>query len=293
MPNDYLFTWTPRGWPHNNLRALVDKFEARKEVREPWRCMAYRAVRRGDTAYFLKLGPRPHGIFGVGTIDGPAFKNTTVLPGHNAWQVPIVFHQLVDPTETRLVSQEQLAAIIPVPSHKWHPQASGVHLAQEAARKIDEIIGFGTNQFLSADRADMDEFDERNIKDARERINRSIALRRGQQAFRAKLLTAYERKCAVTGCSIEDLLEAAHIVPYRGPQTNHVQNGVLLRSDIHTLFDCGLIAIDPASMKLILSSRLIQSSYRGLAGRKIRLPKNSDEAPNKEALRRHRKSSGL
>jgi predicted restriction endonuclease len=89
------------------------------------------------------------------------------------------------------------------------------------------------------------------------------------------------------------LLEAAHIVPYQGPQTNHVQNGLLLRSDIHTLFDCGLIAIESTSKKLILSSRLTQSSYRNLAGRKIRIPKEPEQVPNKEALKKHRQSTGL
>jgi putative restriction endonuclease len=292
MPNDYLFTWTPKGWPYANLRALVDDFEAGKKVTEPWRCMAHKTAKPGDTAYFLKLGNHPQGIFGVGAITARATKNSAALPGQNAWQIPIVFQQLVDPTRKLLVSEKQLAAIS-VPSHTWHPQGSGVRLVQEAARKIDEIIGSAAEKFLSADAADIDDFDALNIKDARERINRSIAVRRGQQAFRSKLLAAYDRKCAITGCDIEDLLEAAHIVPYRGPQTNHVQNGLLLRSDIHTLFDCGLIAIDPASKKIILSSRLTRSSYRSLVGRKIRATQQLDQAPSNEAITKHLLSTGL
>jgi putative restriction endonuclease len=106
-------------------------------------------------------------------------------------------------------------------------------------------------------------------------------------------MAAYSRKCAVTGCNIEALLEAAHITPYQGPETNHIQNGLLLRSDIHTLFDCGLIAIDPVSKKLILSSQLLRGSYRHLAGRKLRVPKEPAHAPSTEALRQHRRSTGL
>ncbi|WP_169719739.1 HNH endonuclease, partial [Novosphingobium acidiphilum] len=56
-------------------------------------------------------------------------------------------------------------------------------------------------------------------------------------------MKAYDGKCAVTSCAIEPLLEAAHIHPYLGPKTNHVTNGMLLRADIHTLFDLGLLAI--------------------------------------------------
>jgi hypothetical protein len=292
MSNDYLFTWTPKGWPYDKLRALVDDFEAGRKVTEPWRCSAHRSARPGDSAYFLKLGGHPQGIFGVGAITGPAIRNTTALVGENTWQIPGTFRQLVDPTLTLLVSEEQLAAI-PVPPHTWHPRGSGVRLPQEAARIIDTIIETETDQFLSSDAANFDDFDALNIKDVRQRINRSIALRREQQAFRAKLLAAYDRKCAVTGCALEGLLEAAHIVPYRGPQTNHIPNGILLRSDIHTLFDCGLMAIDPDSMGLILSSRLLQSSYRNLAGRKLRSPKDPDCSPSKKALTKHRQSTGL
>ncbi len=292
MRNDYLFTWTPQGWPYGNLRALVDSFEAGNKVTEPWRCLAHKAAQPGDTAYFLKLGGHPQGIFGVGTIAEPAFKRSEALPKQNAWQIPIVFDRLVDPTQTLLVSEKELQQI-PVPAHTWHPRGSGVHLPEEAARRIDEIIAARTGQFIAPATADIDTFDPLNVEDARERINRSIAVRRGQQAFRSKLLVAYDRKCAVTGCDIEDLLEAAHIVPYRGPQTNHIQNGILLRSDIHTLFDCALITVDPATHRVILSSRLMASSYRQLGGRKIRFPKEPDEAPSKEALAKHRLSTGL
>ncbi len=50
-------------------------------------------------------------------------------------------------------------------------------------------------------------------------------------------MDAYGGRCAVTNCDIEDVLEAAHISPYNGPSTDQVYNGLLLRTDIHTLFD--------------------------------------------------------
>lgn len=84
-------------------------------------------------------------------------------------------------------------------------------------------------------------FDASSIVDARERVLGQIVRRRGQQEFREKLLVAYEGRCAITGCDAIEALEAAHIVPYLGTETNHVQNGLLLRADIHTLFDLGCL----------------------------------------------------
>ncbi|WP_200883691.1 HNH endonuclease [Archangium violaceum] len=52
---------------------------------------------------------------------------------------------------------------------------------------------------------------------------------------------AYGGRCALTDCEEPRVLEAAHIFPYHGPQTNHVTNGLLLRADLHVLFDLGLL----------------------------------------------------
>ena len=87
-------------------------------------------------------------------------------------------------------------------------------------------------------------FDPLNLEDGREKIRRMVTLRQGQGDFRKALMDAYERRCAITGCTIDDVLEAAHISPYFGAHTNHVTNGLLLRADIHTLFDRGLIKVD-------------------------------------------------
>lgn len=87
-------------------------------------------------------------------------------------------------------------------------------------------------------------FDPNDDRDGKEKIERSVAIRQGQSVFRDALLAAYRAQCALTGCKVEEVLQAAHIMPYRGEHTNHVTNGLLLRADIHTLFDLGIIKID-------------------------------------------------
>jgi putative restriction endonuclease len=57
-------------------------------------------------------------------------------------------------------------------------------------------------------------------------------------------MTVYSGRCAITDCEIDDVLEAAHISPYSGRSSDQVCNGLLLRADVHTLFDCGLLAFD-------------------------------------------------
>jgi len=137
------------------------------------------------------------------------------------------------------------------------------------------------------------DFDPTGLADGRKRIIASVVQRQGQPAFRRALIKAYGGRCAVTDCDIEEALEAAHIVPYQGSETNHVKNGLLLRSDVHTLFDLGLISIDSGSMTLVIGSGLLESSYKKLAGRRIRLPHSPQEQPSKAALEYHRSWAGL
>jgi hypothetical protein len=130
-------------------------------------------------------------------------------------------------------------------------------------------------------------FDPNSVEDARKKTLAAIVRRQGQPAFRQGLLRAYDARCAITGCNIVEVLEAAHIVPYQGPQTNHISNGLLLRADLHTLFDLGLIAIDPSSMRVVVASALRQTEYGELQGRAVRIPGEDFCRPNDDALQIH------
>jgi hypothetical protein len=137
------------------------------------------------------------------------------------------------------------------------------------------------------------DFEVDRIEDARERQISQIIRRKGQAKFRAALISAYSGRCVVTGCDALDALEAAHIVSYKGQHTNHPQNGLLLRADLHSLFDLGLLAIDPKTMAVVLSQRLLDSDYRNLAGTPIAKPSDGALAPSPEALHKHLHWSGL
>lgn len=133
----------------------------------------------------------------------------------------------------------------------------------------------------------LEEIAAQSLADARKRELRAIVVRRGGSAFRGALLKAYEGRCALTATNGPPALEAAHIVPYRGPQTNHVANGLLLRADIHTLFDLGLIAVNPFTYAMETAKELRGTDYEVLAGRTVRLPVKADAQPSQRSLLYH------
>lgn len=160
----------------------------------------------------------------------------------------------------------------------------------------DEIMQAETRKLLAAAEQQLNEagvFDPEGVVDARERVLSSIVKRRGQPVFRQHLLRAYNGRCAISGCDVVAVLDAAHIVPYRGPDTNHPANGLLLRTDLHTLFDLKLLAVDVKTMTLLVSSELSATCYEEYRGRPITVPDDRQSRPSWEALRQHRQESGL
>ena len=120
-------------------------------------------------------------------------------------------------------------------------------------------------------------------------VRRSVLQRQGQQEFRRRLLTAYGGQCAVTGCKEEGTLQAAHIRPVSSNGDHHISNGLLLRADIHNLFDLGLIAIDE-NLRINVASTVAEREYRELDGKKAHVP-SGQGAPSRSALGWHYKNS--
>jgi hypothetical protein len=113
---------------------------------------------------------------------------------------------------------------------------------------------------------------------------RAIKTRRGQKDFRDRLLAAYRRRCAVTGSMVDAILEAAHIVPHAEKTDYLTRNGILLRADVHTLFDQNLLAID-SRHRVKVSKVLRHSEYKDYDGKDLKvLPDRSEDQPSVNAL---------
>ncbi len=119
-----------------------------------------------------------------------------------------------------------------------------------------------------------------------------ICPRLGQGAFRVLVTDAYDRRCAMTGEKTLPVLEAAHIKPYAHEGPHDVRNGLLLRSDLHKLFDLRYVTVTP-ELKFQVSSRLAEDwkngrEYYKLHGQKLLVvPQRSYELPAKEYLAWH------
>jgi hypothetical protein len=118
--------------------------------------------------------------------------------------------------------------------------------------------------------------------DRRQAILREIRERRGQQKFRDALRECHGDRCMVTSCTLLAVLEAAHINPYQGEEDNHPANGLLLRSDIHTLFDLNLLGIEPSRLQVKLHPSLAKE-YGHLNGKALHLA--PAQPPSREALK--------
>lgn len=115
--------------------------------------------------------------------------------------------------------------------------------------------------------------------------------RLGQGSFRILVTDAYDRRCAVTNERTLPALDAAHIKPYSESGQHVISNGILMRRDLHALFDKGYVTVTP-SMRVEVSRRIKEEyengrDYYRLQGSKIRIPVNPLNCPSREYLEWH------
>lgn len=129
-----------------------------------------------------------------------------------------------------------------------------------------------------------------SVEDPSDERKTAIALqvRREQQGkFRQLILDAYDQTCAITQTNVPQVLQAAHINPYRGKRSQIVSNGLLPRADLHLLFDAFLLSVDPKNGAVVLSKKLVNSKYTSLKGRELRLPSDHHNDPSPALLALH------
>ncbi|KAB8313509.1 HNH endonuclease [Erwinia endophytica] len=139
-----------------------------------------------------------------------------------------------------------------------------------------KLLGLTTNsQFIETKEAPNDNIDEYQ--------NQRRHPRKGQTQLKQRLLEVYDAVCCITGCSTLEVLEAAHILSHADSGVNDSENALLLRADIHILFDRNLLKISPRILKIYLDNSLKDTEYWNLNGKLLR-KRNDGRRPSFEYL---------
>jgi len=129
------------------------------------------------------------------------------------------------------------------------------------------------------------DYNPRSIRSAVRRLWRRVRQRRGQPQFRNRLRQRYGDQCQISGCHVMRAVQAAHIQPYDGDETNNELNGILLRSDIHVLFDEHLIQLQIGEddvVRVWVDDSLDGTEYECYRDNELIL--NDSDGPSHEAI---------
>ena len=152
-------------------------------------------------------------------------------------------------------------------------------------RKVEQLLEEGKELYLDSE--------GKSIIEEHERYGKEILIkpRLGQGIFKILVTDAYNRSCAITRERTLPVLEAAHIKPYKEGGLHRVENGILLRSDIHRLFDSGYVTVT-TDHDFEVSKRIREEFHNGkyyltFHGTKIHTPPNPRFRPSPEFLLWH------
>lgn len=115
------------------------------------------------------------------------------------------------------------------------------------------------------------------------------AIRKAQGRLKSQLLSAYRGACCISGCTVRQALDAAHLDAAGYESREHPRNAILLRADLHRLFDVNMLGIDPATRKVRVGTEAMKDKiFASLDGREVCLPSGDwvRYAPDPAALQR-------
>jgi putative restriction endonuclease len=274
----------------------------------------FRAISPGEL-FFLRLRRPFSKIVGFGV-----FTHHSVLPLTMAWEafgtgngcetfsefVQLIAKYRDEPADRRAALTWEIGCTILTDIH-YYPESEWLDFpfrpglvqgksldtsSEEGACIWDHMQAYFGNLHLTSASTSLSQDPFSLVKETRALYTtESVKERLGQGAFRVMVLDAYHRRCSVTGERTLPVVEAAHIQQYVSPLSNHVQNGIALREDVHTLFDKGYVAVDE-DYRFIVSPKLREAfengrEYYRFHGKPIQLPEPSALSPSKDAIRWH------
>ncbi len=267
---------------------------------QPGGSRKFKAIAEGELFLFKLHSPRNY------IVGGGFFTHSSLLPISLAWKAFNVANGVrsLEEMRARTLRYRRSAADredftigcillsepfflpedhwIPVPSD-WSPnivQGKTYDLALQAGAKLYGQL----RDALSALKV-------REVESERYGDGVLVRPRLGQGSFRVLVTDAYERRCAVSGERVLPVLEAAHVRPYAEGGEHSLKNGLLLRSDLHILFDQGYLTVT-TDRRLEVSRRIHDEfengkEYYALHGNELRAPQHTDQVVSLENIEWH------
>ncbi len=204
--------------------------------------------------------------------------------------------QAEDPRQDYMIGCRILTQPFFLPDTEWIPIPESWSPYIQQGRAYDTAEGDGRRLWeLIVDRVAAREGASIAVPRYREPV--LIRPRLGQGAFRVGVTSVYQRRCAVTGERTLPILDAAHIRPYGAGGDHEITNGLLLRTDVHRLFDLGYVTVS-GDGHFEVGRRLKEDfengrHYYAMHGRPITLPDNVDQRPAPDALEWHQANKFL
>lgn len=258
------------------------------------------------TPFFFKLKAPHHAIGGFGYFAG-----FSVLPDWLAWDTFGLANGVASlgALRGRLARIQDAARIeadvggrigccllaeaVFFPEHEWVRPPSDWSPRTQTGARIDLARGEGERVWRECRERALEQ-SALGVGETAERYGDPVLHRPrlGQGIFRVRVLDAYGRACAVTTEHSLPVLDAAHIKPYALGGEHDIQNGLVLRTDLHRLFDHGYITVDEDD-RLVVGRRLREEfdngkAYYDLHGRRLELPTALEQRPSRDALAWHR-----
>lgn len=257
----YLLVWNPRRTNFDDIEELSDKVKSGKSITFDWSSGNRKSIQKNDKVYLIRLGSEPKGIFGAGVVtkgsyqddhwDSLKYKN-----GEKAWYIDAKYHLLLNPIKDKILSREVLDKH-PFNKVHWNSQSSGIYIPDDIAAELDDALLKVTQRNDFDSLIDLEKYKKSYEKLEKTEQESVVQSRIGQGLFRFQLIEFWN-SCAVTGCSLTELLKASHIKPWRVSSNTErldVYNGLLLVPNLDTAFDRGLITFSNEG-KIIISSQL-------------------------------------
>ena len=268
---------------------------------------SFRALKPGELFLFKLHAPRNF------IVGGGVFARANILPTSLAWdafgksngaaslpemrgRIAHYRKQADDPRQDYMIGCRILTQPFFFPEHEWIPIPESWSLHIQQGRTYDTAEGDGLRLWeLIMERAPartgahviLPRYGEPTL----------IRPRLGQGAFRIGVTDVYQRRCAVTGERTLPILDAAHIRPYGAGGDHEITNGLLLRTDVHRLFDLGYVTVS-GDGRFEVGRRLKDDfengrHYYAMHGQRVALPDDTGMRPSSDALEWHQTNKYL